>query len=484
MSISAALNSAISGLNASSRQVQAISNNLANALTPGYGARRIELTAAPNEVGGGVRITGITRSVNDVLLNDRRLADSAVAASTTSANFFAEIERLLATPEDAQSITARLADFEGSLVSASVRPEETARLQSAVLRAGEVTQALNAASDRVQVLRSDAEIQIQRDVDDANEFLRQLATLNNQIIDSRNRGTPSAGFEDQRSLVMDQLAEIMPLRVFQRDNGAIAIYTPTGAGLLDGNPAELSFTPTSLITPQMTQDNGLLSGLEINGRPVPTEGPNNPIAGGRLAANFDLRDRLATDTQAQLDAIARDIVERFQTPGVDPTQGATDPGLFTDGGVFFGPANEVGLAGRIAISDAVLPEAGGDYWRLRDGLYATAPGAPGDATVLNNIADALSDPGSLASGNLGGSARNVSGHVASMMSYFGQQRLSLDQTVSFAQANQNGLIESELALGVNSDEELQRLLLVEQAFAANARLIQTAGDMLDQILGI
>ena len=71
-----------------------------------------------------------------------------------------------------------------------------------------------------------------------------------------------------------------------------------------------------------------------------------------------------------------------------------------------------------------------------------------------------------------------------MMSYFGQQRLSLDQTVSFAQANQTGLIESELAQGVNSDEELQQLLLVEQAFAANARLIQTAGDMLDQILGI
>ncbi|MEM8537645.1 MAG: flagellar hook-associated protein FlgK [Pseudomonadota bacterium] len=484
MSISAALNSAISGLNASSRQVQAISNNLANALTPGYGARRVELTAAPTDLGGGVRITGIARNVNDALLNDRRLADSAVAASTTSANFFAEIERLLATPEDTQSITARLADFESSLVSASVRPEETARLQGAVLRAGEVTQALNAASDRVQVLRSDAEVEIQRDVNNANAFLRQLATLNNQIIDSRNRGTPAAGFEDQRSLIMDQLAEIVPLRVFERDSGAIAIYTPTGASLLDGAPAELSFTATNLVTPQMTQANGLLSGLEINGMPVPTDGPGSPIAGGRLSANFDLRDRLATDTQAQLDAIARDVVERFQTPGVDPTQGATDPGLFTDGGAFFVPSNEIGLAGRIAVSDAVQPDAGGDYWRLRDGLYAAAPGPAGDATILNNIADALGDPGGLASGNLGGTSRNVSGHVAAMMSYFGQQRLSLDQTVSFAQANQTGLIETELAQGVNSDEELQRLLLVEQAFAANARLIQTAGDMLDQILGI
>ncbi|MEO0773672.1 MAG: flagellar hook-associated protein FlgK [Pseudomonadota bacterium] len=484
MSISAALNSAISGLNASSRQVQAISNNLANSLTPGYGARSVELTAGGGEIGGGVRVTAINRDINDVLLNDRRRADSAVAASTTSANFFAEIERLLATPEDANSITARLAQFEASLVTASVRPEEVSRLQASVLSGADVANALNVASDRVQVLRTEAETQIQKDVADANEYLRQLDTLNGQIIDTRNRGTSAASFEDQRSLVMDQLAEIMPLRVFERDNGSIAIYTPTGAGLLDGKPAELTFSATNLVTADMTQANGLLSGLEINGNPVRTDGMNSPIAGGRLAANFNLRDELAVDTQAQLDAVARNLVERFQTPGVDPTQGATDPGLFTDGGAFFDPANEVGLAGRIALSDAVKPDAGGDFWRLRDGLYAAAPGPSGDATVLNNIADALTDQGALVSGNLGGTARGVSGHMASMMSYFGQQRLSLDQTVSFAQANQTGLIETELAQGVNSDEELQQLLLVEQAFAANARLIQTAGDMLDQILGI
>ena len=461
MSISAALNSALGGLNASSRQVQAISNNLANALTPGYAPRRLELSSQPTQLGGGVQVTALTRDVNESLLNDRRRADSAVAASTTSAAFFAEMERLLGTPEDGQSITARLADLEGSLISATVRPEENARLQTAVLRAGEVTLALNTASDWVQSLRSEAEIQIERDVTNANDYLRQLATLNSQIVDARNRGTAAAAFEDQRSLVMDQLAEIMPLRVFQRDNGAIAIYTPTGAGLLDGSPAELSFTATNLITPQMTQAGGLLSGLEINGRPVPTDGPGSPIAGGRLAANFELRDQLAVDTQ-----------------------GATDPGLFTDAGAVFDPTNEVGLAGRVSVSDAVRPEAGGDYWRLRDGLYAAAPGAPGDASVLQNIADALSDQGTLASGNLGGSARSVSGHASAMLSYFGQQRLSLDQTVSFAQANQAGLVETELSLGVNSDEELQRLLLVEQAFAANARLIQTAGDMLDQLLGI
>ncbi|MEO0751013.1 MAG: flagellar hook-associated protein FlgK [Pseudomonadota bacterium] len=483
MSISSAISSAISGLNASSRQVQAISNNLANALTPGYGVREVELTslAAGN---GGVRVTAVTREVDQGVLNDRRRADSAVAANTTLAAFFGEMEFTLGTPEDARSLTAQLAELEASLVSASTRPEEETRLQSAVLRAGDVVQTLNAASDRVQVLRSDAETRIQQDVTNANEYLRQLNELNQRIVDSRNRGTPAAGFEDQRSVVLDQLAEIVPLRVFERSSGAIAIYTPNGAGLLDGRPAELSFDPASVIAPHMTLDNGLLSGLEINGIPVSSSGDLSPIAGGRLAANFEVRDGLAVDTQAQLDAIARSLVERFQDPGVDPTRAAGDPGLFTDDGVTFDPMNEVGIAGRISLSDAVRPETGGAYYRLRDGLSAAAPGSPGDATLLNALSDALNEPGALASGNLGGTARDMTGHVASMLGYFGQQRLSLDQTVAFARTNQSSLIETELSFGVNSDEELQRLLLVEQAYAANARLIQTAGEMLDEILRI
>ncbi|MEL6648012.1 MAG: flagellar basal body protein, partial [Pseudomonadota bacterium] len=280
MSISTALASAISGLNASSRQVQTISNNLANALTPGYGTRQVELSSGNSDI-GGVRITGITRNVDEALLNDRRRADSALADSTTRAAFFADLEVTLGTPEDPQSLTARLAELEASLITASVRPEEETRLQSAVLRAGEVVSALNQASDRVQELRTEAEIRIQQDVTNANEYLRQLERLNTQIVDSRNRGTPAAGFEDQRSQVLDQLAEIVPLRVFKRDNGAIAIYSPTGAGLLDGSAAELSFTPNNVIVPQMTQGNGLLSGLEITGILVTTSGDFSPISGGK-----------------------------------------------------------------------------------------------------------------------------------------------------------------------------------------------------------
>ncbi len=76
-----------------------------------------------------------------------------------------------------------------------------------------------------------------------------------------------------------------------------------------------------------------------------------------------------------LDGMARDLYERFADPALDPTIAAGDPGLFTDRGAAFDPADEVGLAGRIAVNAAVDPAQGGQSWRLRDGIYAAAPGA-------------------------------------------------------------------------------------------------------------
>ncbi len=46
------------------------------------------------------------------------------------------------------------------------------------------------------------------------------------------------------------------------------------------------------------------------------------------------------------------------------------------------------------------------------------------------------------------------------------------------------LKDSELALGVDSDQEMQDLLKIETAYAANARVIQTLEAMLREILEI
>lgn len=45
-------------------------------------------------------------------------------------------------------------------------------------------------------------------------------------------------------------------------------------------------------------------------------------------------------------------------------------------------------------------------------------------------------------------------------------------------------MQEELSLGVDTDEEMATLLLVEQAYAANARVIEVADQMTSRILEI
>ncbi|MEQ8897813.1 MAG: flagellar hook-associated protein FlgK [Roseovarius sp.] len=484
MSISGALSNALSGLTASSRNAQVISTNLANALTPGYATRTLELVPRAEGRVGGVFVQGVTRHVDAGLLADRRMADSSLANAGAKAGFLTEMERLIGTPDLSSSLSGRFSAFEASLVTAAAKPEEESRLLAVTLRAGELVTALNDVSRGIQQARTEAESQITQAVGEANTYLGQLQSLNAQIVDATNAGHSTASFEDQRRIVIDRLAELVPVRLAQRDNGAVAIYTPGGATLLDGKPAVLEFTASNLVQPHMTLENGLLDGLTINGNPVPPSGDRSPIAGGRIAGLFEQRDSLAPDAQTQIDALARDLISRFQDPALDGTRGPGDAGLFTDEGVAFAAADETGISARISFNALADPDQGGALWRLRDGLGAAAPGDAGDASLLQAMTAALTRPAALASGDLGATARAAAEHVSSFVSRIGQQRLTLDQTVAFASAHQAGLVEIELGMGVDSDAEMQKLLLVEQAYSANARMIQTVEDMIDALLRI
>ena len=116
--------------------------------------------------------------------------------------------------------------------------------------------------------------------------------------------------------MIDDISRIIPLREVPRGNGQVALFSAGGAVLLDGSPATLGFVPAGMIVPGMTQGSGALSGLTINGKPV-AKGEGGAVSGGSLAGHFAVRDDLGPQAQARLDALARDLTERFSDPALD-----------------------------------------------------------------------------------------------------------------------------------------------------------------------
>lgn len=483
MSISVALSSALSGLTAAGRASQALSDNLSNVLTRGY-ARRSVILASNSATGAGVRVLGTERHVSPAILANRRLADAEHGHAVSVARFHADLERLVGVPGDPASLTARLADFEASLVAAASRPESPQRLDAVAHSANALARSLRDASDGLQGLRTAADREIGHMVDRLNTLLSDVQKLNGRITSTASGGGDTAALLDQRQVLIDEVNAIVPVRVMDRAHGQVALFTDGGAILLDGPAATLSFDTVRGIVPEMTLAGGALSGLAINGIPVRTDSAYSAVRGGRLAAAFEIRDELATDAQAWLDAVARDLVERFETPGLDPTAAPGDPGVFTDGGAVFDPALETGLAGRVTVNALVDPSLGGDSWRLRAGLGAAAPGEPGEARQLQAFHRVLSDPRPPAAAVFGTGLLTAAGAASALVSQVAHGRVLSEQAQSFATASRTEASRLELEQGVDSDAELQRLMLVEQAYAANARMLQAADDMMQTLLGI
>ena len=480
MSISAAFHTALSGLNAANRTAQVVSSNIANALTPGYARRQLEVSPAVlNGYGPGVRVSGTFRMVSPALLAERRLADAELGQHATRSEALRQIAEIFGTTE-AGDLSDRFTRFENALVEAVVRPDSETRLQTVVDTAASLATALNEAGETVQSARADADAAIARDVVLLNGSLTRIRDLNTRIASTREGSDERATLMDMRQAEIDQISAVVPIRLYQRENGKVAIATTGGQLLLDGQAAEIGFASATSVDAGATMG-GILSGLTVNGRAV-SGPPGGPFAGGSLAERFRARDVDLPAAQAQLDAIARHLIERLSGADADPTLASGDAGLFTDAGGAI--ATETGLAQRIAVNALADPDRGGEVWRLRDGLGAAAPGPVGDPAGLIRLVDVLADGRTPASGDFGVSERTMQGVFTAASAQALGAAETAEYDLAYASARSQSLVQEELSLGVDTDAETATLLLVEQSFAANARVIEVADQMTRRILEI
>ena len=479
MSLTTSMNNALSGLAAASRGAQVVSSNVANATTEGYGLRVLELSARANTgAGQGVKIDGVARVVDQTLISERWLANASSQEGERRLAAADAIVSILGEPDQPGSLSQHIASFEAALSLAVSRPDSAIRLTELLRAAEGVTSTFGRMTDETQTMREAADAEIGRLVEHLNVTLENVHELNGLILRARALGSDVPALLDERQKQIDSISGILPIRQVERDNGSIALYTPTGLALLDLTPKSFEFTPTATITAEMTLASGGLSGLRLDGRDLITPGDDRAIAGGALAAEFAIRDQDIPTFQLGLDALAADLISRFSDPAMDATILPGDPGLFTDAGGAFDPTLIDGLAGRLSLNPAVDPAAGGETWRLRDGIGAVAEGPSGDATLLSALQDRLGArrPAAVAIDGLGDAG--FPAMVDAILSRVSADLGSREQQAAFHAVRFQTLDDDLRATGVNTDTEMQKLLLIERYYAANAKVIEAVDEML------
>ena len=80
------------------------------------------------------------------------------------------------------------------------------------------------------------------------------------------------------------------------------------------------------------------------------------------------------------------------------------------------------------------------------------------------------------------SYRSLGALASDITSSVVQDRVTVEDQLTFAQSRATTLQTQEQEQGVDTDQELQNLLLIERAYTANARVIQTIDDMLATLM--
>lgn len=492
MTITQAINAALSGLRAAQTHSALVGRNVANAQTPGYVRKDIGLSNyVIGGTGAGVRVDGIFRRVDELLIRDVRNASSGVGKQEVLAEALGYFTDLVGQPQDERSLASALAALDRVLGELGDTPDSATLQQTVVTTAEELAAVFHRTDAAIRRAREDADARIAESVRNINSALDRIHALNKMITARSQSGTDTTDLRDERDNLIDMIAKEIPIRTLTSDEGEVTIVTQGGTVLLDEQVSYLQFNHSATIPPGMLYDPttpGGISGLEVNGIDIaPGSGYGGAITSGRLAGLFEIRDSVMVRFQIQIDEAASQLIAGFQTADATVTGGPpTDTGLFTDGGNAHDPTAYVpGLAGRIAVNDLVKPEVGGELWRVRDGIHAAAPGASGDSTQVRQfeaVFDAVMsfDPAA----GLQTSAKLLDFAAAAVSDQHAmrvQAETSLEgQTIAYDTLVTNRLNRD----GVNVDEEMQMLLTIERSYAANAQVLSIANQMINRLLEI
>lgn len=522
MGITSAINNAMSGLRVTSRAAELVSRNVSNAQVEGYTQKTL---AQSHQIfgglPGGVKDDGVMRAGDPFVTAARRRGEAQSESLSLEADALRRVADALIDPDGGDSLHSRYVAFEDALRGLADTPESSGMRRNAVEAAVGLANKLNTLSTDAKRMRMEADRDIQRQVEEVNRALREIQQLSREIAQTEAAGRDASGLEDERQRQIDVVNAIVPIKASKPTQGGMFLTTEEGGILSNGTIYELSFTPSGDV--QTANMLGGLTHLDV----ADADPATARMGGGTLEAAFKVRDEIAVDYAAQLDALAADLIDGFQQldgyaaytdeASGDSRNDTAHAGLFTDAGaafVFSGdidaagdvtsspdkihdspvtPAEAdallIGLAGRIAVNAAIDPAKGGaaeaittDFMPVLSGAEPSMPTALYAAFRTPLVLDGATPPGSVV--NLAGTMTRIE-MVSGVASLWEISASGVESEARFRDGATQALRAEELtAQGVDTDEEMRRLLVIEKAYAANARVLQVADQMIATLLEI
>ncbi|RME58160.1 MAG: flagellar hook-associated protein FlgK, partial [Candidatus Dadabacteria bacterium] len=532
---------AVSALSAQQAIIAATSTNIANVNTEGYTRRVLELktrisggSSTSLNIGSGVDIGAVKRVSDEFINKVLRGAISDKFNTSLQSDFLSRLEDVFNLTGDLTTVGTAITDFFSAIDDLSVNPASIELRANMIERGQDLVNAIKTAYNTIASLQTEADNRLVDEIASVNSLTSQIAQLNGLIATRESNGQVAADERDRRDLLLQQLSEKISFDMVETSNGSVTISLKNGFTLVSGTTArELELTaspsfasgslPPSLeggvlryivfdygssgssahvdLTQTLKDGSGTIAGL------LQVRGYNDPSNTSAFDADGPL-----VEIASRLEAITRELLTTFNQ-------------------TYLGPDRDSGTAGHQPSSgdlDGNSPSVYGfftfDYSGTKD---ADSNGLPDDLDNLNidnfsSILDLTStDPRDIAAAlDLSGGPPNAASFAegdgrnltalsalqdtslsfsAGSYSFTGTFNEVYNETVSkVGNLKSKADLDAKLAedhltttqnrrdafSGVSLDEEFSRLIQFQRVFEANARVIRTAADLLQQIVGI
>ena len=350
MSLTIALQNALSGLQTNEAMIQVISNNVTNANVEGY-TRKV---AQPSSVivagdGRGVEPGTLERVVDERLLADLRTTLAALGDARAQDFYYTRILDQFGTLANNTNLGAMITDLATAMQGLAASPDSSAHRTEVVAAALALVRQLNDMSTEIQTLRFDADRDIAAKIDVINTELKKIADLNEQIETAQALGDGAIELKDFRDQALNKLSELIDIRYFKRTSGEIVVTLPNGQVLADKVAYPLSHTPAGALSPDITYASGGIGPIMSRGTDITAS-----ISSGEFHGIIEARDTILPNLQAEIDKLTqmlRDEVNALHNTGTS----RPPPNTLTGTRTFAAPATDtitLSAAVRIAAVDA------------------------------------------------------------------------------------------------------------------------------------
>lgn len=473
MGLNALLNTASSGLNAYQVATNVTAENIANVNTPGYSRQTAVLENATPvmqngfSLGSGVNVVAVTRVYDGLMQQQLVNAGTTQSYDTQKSTVLQQIEPTFNEVAN-DGLGAAITNFIGAWQDLTLNPGGTSERQVIMTNAQILTDTFHSVSKSLtdaSAIQNDSLVPL---TDSINNTLTNIAQLNQQIKNINSVGANANEIKDQRDQLVTDLSQKMGIKFTDNADGTTDVYISHGSSntyLVKGARAgslSVAADPTTGNYAVTAHDvtTGATAAIDSN--------VYTGQDGGQLWATLQLRDTIIPGYLNQVDVLAKsvtDAVNTVQAAGFSPTGGT--------GQKFFTPAATVsGSAAGFSIAAGMTTDT------IAASGNAALPGDSSNALAMVQLASSHTVPS-------GAPTATFSSYFSSLVS-----KIGLDVQSSTTLVSQDAAFTKQLTTlrdsnsGVSLDEELTKLMQYQRSYQASSKVLTTATDMMDIVLGM